>query len=82
MSMRARVSWTILACCGLLGVTTDASAYCRTTATQEQSTVCPEPCDPEGLGLFWDTPEIVYTLNSRGFPGMTPAVQSRIFAQS
>jgi hypothetical protein len=82
MSMRARFSWTILAGCGLLGVTADASAYCRTTTTQEMSPTCPEPCDPNGIGLFWDTPEVVYTLNARGFPGMTPAVERRIFAQS
>jgi hypothetical protein len=59
-----------------------AQAYCQTTIVDVQASSCPEPCDHTGNVLFWDTPDITYTLNRRGFPSMDEATVSRIFALS
>jgi Matrixin len=72
MSPRNHVVARSLVCLAvLLAPAGAARAYCRTTTVIVRSSVCPEPCDSTGEPLHWLSPDITYTLNERGFPGLS-----------
>jgi Matrixin len=79
---RSRAPWLAFGAALSLALPASVQAYCQTTTVEVQATSCPEPCDDTGIPLYWDSPDIVYTLNARGFPSLDEATESRVFALS
>ena len=57
-------------------------AYCRTTTLAPARSSCPEPCDYQGIALFWPRAELHYTFNASLFPGLSEAQVRSIFEKS
>jgi Matrixin len=79
---RPRAPWLAFGAALSFAVPASVQAYCQTTTVEVQAASCPEPCDDTGIPLYWDAPDIVYTLNARGFPSLDEATESRVFALS
>ena len=66
----------------LLGSSSTAFAYCRTTTQAPPRSSCPEPCDYTGHPLFWPLSTLTYTFNEELFPDVTEEQLRSIFRSS
>jgi hypothetical protein len=66
----------------LFGSSPVAHAYCRTRTSDPKQSQCPGACEVDGAPLRWNTAELNYSLNDRGFPGLREDDLRSIIASS
>lgn len=69
--MRSSIALLVLLFAAAVGPAR-VSAYCQATTVQAPL-MCPTVCVTEGTRVGWETPEIEFALNMRGFPGLSDA---------